>query len=130
MNTQCKPNISKFNSIARNRISIQQKTMTDTAYGGQAVDWVINGTYWAQIKPLSGSEVFRSQQLQSKVTHKILIRYQSDFANTKDFAAFRIVYDSRIFNIRYVRNLHDDMETEGLEYQEIMAEENAGEVQE
>ncbi len=129
MNTQCKPNISKFNSLARNRIAIEQKTVTDTSYGGQSIKWVVAGNYWAQIKPMSGSEVFRSQQLQSRVTHKILIRYQAEFANTKDFSAYRIVYQERVFNIRYIRNLHDDMETEGLEYQEIMAEENAGEVQ-
>ena len=130
MSTQCKPNISKFNSLARNRVTIEQKTMTDTAYGGQAVDWISVGNYWAQIKPSSGNEYFRSQQLQSRVTHKIIIRYQSAFANTKDFAAFRITYQGRIFALRYIRNLHDDMETEGLEYQEIMAEENAPEVQE
>lgn len=129
MSTQCKPNISTFASKARNRITIQQKVVTDTAYGGQAIVWDTVGNYWAQIKPSTGNEVFRSEQLQSRVTHKILIRYQSDFVNTKDFAAFRITYQGRVFNIRYIRNLHDDLETEGLEFQEIMAEENAPEAQ-
>jgi SPP1 family predicted phage head-tail adaptor len=127
MNTQCKPNVSKFNSLARNRIRIEQKILTDTNSGGQSLDWQLVNSYWGQIKPASGNEVFRSEQLQSRVTHKILIRYQAAFANTKDFGSYRIVYNSRIFNIKFVRNLHDDMETEGLEYQEIMAEENAAE---
>jgi SPP1 family predicted phage head-tail adaptor len=125
--TACKNKIN-FASIARNRISVQQKSVTTTNSGGESVTWEEQGLYWAQIKPLSGYEQMRAEQLQSRVSHKILIRYQSQFANTKDFAAWRIVYDSRIFNIKYIRNLYDDMETEGKEYQEIIAEENAAEV--
>jgi SPP1 family predicted phage head-tail adaptor len=125
--TACKDKIN-FASIARNRITVQRQTITVTNSGGLSVAWTTVNSYWAQIKPMSGSEVFKSEQLQSRVTHKILIRYQADFANTKDFAAYKITYEGRVFNIRYVRNLYDDLVTEGKEYQEILAEENMAEI--
>jgi SPP1 family predicted phage head-tail adaptor len=118
----------KFMGQAKHRITIENQVLTGDDYGGGDVAWSSTtgggGTYWAMMEPTSGREVFASEQLQSRVTHKITIRYNSNFANTKDFSKYRITFGSRIFNVRYVRNLDETMKFEGKEYQEILAEEN------
>lgn len=110
---------------AKHRIDIQSNVLTSDDYGGADGAWTSLGKFWAMIEPLSGREVFASEQLQSRVTHKMTIRYQSSFANTKDFSKYRIVFNSRYFNIRYVRNLDASMKFEGKEFQEFQVEENA-----
>ncbi len=114
-----------FAGQARSRIAIENFVLTGDDYGGGDNVWTEVGKFWAIIKPSSGREVFASEQLQSRTTHKITIRYNSSFSNTKDFAKYRIKFESRYFNIRHVRNFDDDMETEGKSFQEISAEENA-----
>lgn len=116
---------TKFMNEARHRISIENFVLTADDYGGGDNVWTAIGTYWAMIEPSSGREVFASQQLQSRVTHKITIRYNATFANTKDFGKYRIVFNSRYMNVQYVRNLDNTLKFEGKEYQEILVEENA-----
>lgn len=116
-----------FASKANLKILLQDKSLVIDASGGQTNTWSEGIKYWAYIMPLSGNEVMRSEQLQSRTTHKIFIRYKPDFANTRDFSSKRIVYNGRIFNIRYIRNLDSSLKLEGKNFHEIMAEENAAE---
>ena len=117
-----------FAANAKLKVSIQNQSSANDSYGGQTTTWVEVLKAWAVMTPIRGNELFRSDQLQSRVTHKIIIRYKSDFANTRDFGAYRIVYDSRIFNIKYVHNLDDVLKNEGKVYQQLVCEENDAEV--
>lgn len=109
----------EFRARATHRIDIQQNTGTSDVYGGQTTAWSTIYTVWAVIEPLSGREVFAQEQMQSRVTSKMTIRYQSALKNTQEAGKYRIAYDSRIFPIYYVRNLADDMKSEGKTYQEL-----------
>lgn len=118
---------NRFSSGKKNRIEIQQYTLTDDGYGSSTEAWNTIATIFAVITPVSGRETFSSEQLESRVTHKMLIRYNSSFKNTKDFAKNRIKFDGRFFGIKHVRNLHGDLKTEGRAFQEFLAEEGEDE---
>jgi SPP1 family predicted phage head-tail adaptor len=85
----------------RKQIAIQAEAPTSDGAGGYALAWTTLATVWAEIKPLSGHEVFTAQHLEGHVTHQITTRYRNDITITTDM---RIVYGSRLFNIRSVTN--------------------------
>ena len=43
-----------------------------------------------------------------------------DMSDTKTAAKRRVLYGSRVYNIKAVRNLADDMKTEGRDYQQLL----------
>lgn len=112
-----------FAGQAKSRIIIQSRSESRTALGGQDVSWGTFATVWAKASPMSGREVFSAEYNQSRVTHKFLIRYQSGLKDTQTAADKRISFDGRLFNIKFIRNLDDDLKTEGVYYQELIAEE-------
>jgi len=80
------------------------------AFAGQGKDGAggFIGTYhspvdaWAEIKPLSGVELVRAQQLVAETTHQITIRYQSALAGLKPSS--RVLFGDRTFDVRAVLN--------------------------
>ena len=60
-------------------------------------DWKVVASVWAQVTPLSGREFWRSQQVQSDITHEVVIRYRPDVRHNQ-----RIRYGDRTLNIESV----------------------------
>ena len=114
-----------FRKDATHRIVIQQLNNVADNYGAFSSNWVEKSTVWASIQPLSGAEIYRQDMNQSRVKSKMIIRYDADLKNTSDTAAFRVFYDERIFPIKYVSNVADDMKAEGKSFQILYCEENA-----
>ena len=96
---------------------------TGDDYGGESTSWTAQSTVWAAIMPLSGREVYTQDQSQSRVTTKIIIRYQSALKDTQTTGAYRVSYDGRFFPVKYIRNLSEDMKSEGTQFQELFCEE-------
>lgn len=113
-----------FSGKARHKITIENQSLAVDDYGGASNTWASVGTFWAMMKPMSGKEVFVSEQNMSRVTHSFTIRYKSTFASTKDFGSYRISYNGRLFEVKYIRNLDKTRKVEGTAFQEIIAEEN------
>lgn len=113
-----------FSGKARHRITVQSQSLAVDDYGGASNTWTSAGTFWAMMKPMNGRDVFASEQNMSRVTHSFTIRYKASFANTKDFGSYRISYDGRLFEVKYIRNLDNTRKVEGTAFQEIIAEEN------
>jgi SPP1 family predicted phage head-tail adaptor len=91
--------------LLRHRIAIEAGTRTPDAGGGTSNPWAAPTTVaevWAAIQPLQGDERLRAQQLQSRVTHKIVLRYRPDIRTSH-----RVNFNGRIFNIRSVINLDE-----------------------
>jgi len=125
-------NCCDFPKLARDRITIRSQTLVTDVYGGQALTWADVGTYWAWLKPVSfstQSEKFLQDQNQAVVTHKAVIRYNSDFKDIKDFSAYSITFDSRTYGIMSIKNLDKTLKNYGREFQEILMEDNAPELQ-
>jgi SPP1 family predicted phage head-tail adaptor len=118
----------EFSSKARNRIIIQKPTETVDSYGGRTTSFTTHSTVWAQITPTSGRELFAQGAVQSRLSHKILIRYQASLKDVKASSDFRISYDGRLFGVQGIRNLDTDMKTEGRFFQELLCEENGADI--
>lgn len=100
----------------RHAIIIQEENATDDGGGGLTNPWA-NPVEVARarscIEPLRGFERLRAQQLESPVTHKITLRYRAGIK-----AQHRILFGTRVFNIRSVINIE-----ERNRWLEIMADE-------
>jgi len=79
----------------RHRITIQSRSTTPDAYGGQPTTWTdfaVNVA--AAIRPLSSRELMAAQAVQAETSHMITIRYRPGIV-----AAMRAVYKGRYFNL-------------------------------
>jgi SPP1 family predicted phage head-tail adaptor len=112
-----------FPSSANTRISIQSAATVEDAYGGRSETWAEMFAVWAEIEPTSGREIYVNAQLQSRVDAKITIRYQSALSDTSSGAKYRVVNGTRVYNIRAVKNLADDMKREGTDFQVLLCTE-------
>lgn len=83
----------------RHAVLIEQHADTVDSVGGQTLVWSTFASVWAMMKPYTGREVVASQQLQSQVTHKIVIRYYAGVT-----AGMRFNFNGRLMNIRHVIN--------------------------
>ena len=81
----------------RQRITIQQKTITRDTYGAAVETWAALATVWAAVEPMSGREYFQSQQINAEVTTRIRIRHRSDVDST-----MRVVFGASTYDIQAV----------------------------
>lgn len=89
------------------RITIEQPTASQDAYGEPVESWGALATVWAQVQPLRGEERFEAQQVGAERTVRFRIRYRSDVTEQ-----MRVVYDGDVYDITAVLELG---RREGLE---------------
>jgi len=97
----------------RHYVNLQSSTNAVDGYGEESKTWSTDESIWASIQPLRGTELIEYQQLQTELTHRIIIRYTSYATPAK-----RITWGSRIFDINVVRNV-DERDI----YQELLCKE-------
>lgn len=73
---------------------------TQDTFGAETQTWTTALTTWASIKPFSGKELERAQQVAGEVSHKITIRYWSSLTRNH-----RVLFGSRVFDINYINNI-------------------------
>lgn len=78
----------------RDRVSVEQQIDTIDSSGFPVKVWESIGNFWASIEPLSVREFLSSQQMQSQVNTRIVMRY-----NPAVTASMRIIGNEVIFNI-------------------------------
>jgi SPP1 family predicted phage head-tail adaptor len=93
-------------SRLRQRVTLQEETQTSDGAGGYVRGWQDIADLWAEIISLNGKEKLFAGQLQSQVSHKILLRYRNDVR-----AGQRLLLENRAFNIRYLFNVDEQNET-------------------
>lgn len=81
------------------RITIQQQIDHPDGMGGSVPTWEKVCSTWAHIEAWKGTESFTAQQIYPSMLTKMLIRYRPSQNIT---AAMRVLYASRIYNIRSV----------------------------
>jgi SPP1 family predicted phage head-tail adaptor len=87
----------------RHLVTVQSRSTTPDTYGEPAQTWSsLYADQPASIEPLSGRELLNAQAIQSDVTHRLRMRYVSG-VETKH----RILFGSRVFDIRAVRNVDE-----------------------
>lgn len=103
-------------SRLKHRLTLQQEVQTPDGSGGYEKSWTDVVDLWAEILPItssgsgngrsSGRETFVAGQIQAEISHRILLRYQDGVT-----PAMRLLYDGRIFHIKYVANSEERGET-------------------
>ena len=92
----------------RHPIDIQAATETRNAHGDVVPEWATIVRRRAAIVPLVGRELMEAKQINSRTTHRLLMRYWADLT-----PSHRIVHKDRNLNIISIRNLDEagrDME--------------------
>ena len=83
----------------RHRLELHSASSTDNDFGEPILTFASYTTVWGQVSPMKGEELFHAQQTIPTITHKVLIRYNSNVT-----AEHRVVFDSRTFEINAVLN--------------------------
>lgn len=86
-------------SRLQQRVTLQREIQTEDGTGGYIRSWQDVADLWAEIIPITGKEKWIAMQIQSSVTHRMLIRYRADID-----ASQRLVLNQRIFHIRSIAN--------------------------
>jgi len=86
-------------AILRRKIAIQQPQRSSDGQGGYTKSWSNFACVFAGIESLSGFEKTVSFKVQSKITHRITIRYIAGVNSS-----MRVVMGTRSFNIMAVFN--------------------------
>jgi len=115
-------------SRLRHRLTLQQETDTTDGAGGSQRSWSDVVDLWAEIIPAigggsgttktAGKKIVFGGQIEAEISHRILLRYQSSPVIT---TSMRLVYESRIFNIKYVANVEERKDMLELLVQEGIA---------
>lgn len=98
------------------RINILKYDVTRDEYGGEEREWVVYKTIWAYIKPISGTEQFRSQQPEAQNTTTIIIRYRTDIN-----VLHRIGYKDKTYEIIGISDNDTDHKTLTINCKEIVS---------
>jgi SPP1 family predicted phage head-tail adaptor len=83
-------------------VTVQTRSTGIDSVGQQQTVWSDLFTDYAEIRPMSGREMFAAQAVQSEVSHQITMRYRPEWGVGKATASYRIVYDSRVFDVHAV----------------------------
>ncbi|WP_158738629.1 phage head closure protein [Alteribacillus sp. YIM 98480] len=86
----------------RQRILIQNEESVRQPGGTYETEWVTFLESWARVVPLSGTERYQAQQVQSKLSHRVEMRYREGVK-----PQMRVKYGDRIFEIEAVLNLNE-----------------------
>ena len=84
---------------------IETKSISRNSIGEEIVSWTTNIGTWMEIRPLRGSNYLASMQLQSAITHSVIMRYQTLANSTEIKPGYcRVKYNDRPFTIQSVIN--------------------------
>lgn len=81
----------------RHLIEIEENNPTRDEYGGLVDVWTVHKRVWSEVRPISGSELLKSDQLTTKASYNIWIRYLATVTTQ-----MRIKFNGRYFNIKNV----------------------------
>jgi len=83
----------------RNRITLQEYTISKDSFGAETETWSDVAQVWASIEPLSGREYFAAQQINAQISTKVTIRYRAGIKPT-----MRVLFGNRVYGILSVIN--------------------------
>jgi SPP1 family predicted phage head-tail adaptor len=81
----------------RDRITLLEKSVLRDAFGGEVITWVDRTTVFAKAQPLRGREFFAAQQVQSEISVRFVLRYDSAPAGLN--SAWRVNWRNQQYDI-------------------------------
>lgn len=86
----------------RTRLEIQREVRQRDAHGSIKPSWTTAVIRWAAVETLSGRELVEAQRTDSRVTHKVTLRFWPELTGKH---RFRMKHEpTRIFNISWLSN--------------------------
>src|SRR5262245_5089383 len=64
-------------SSLRERLILEQPVRTPDGGGGASVSWETVAELWAHVRPISGDERLRHDQVAGRLTHRVWVRHRS-----------------------------------------------------
>lgn len=86
----------------RHRITIQQKSVSQDAYGEEDATWSTYLQTWASVEPLEGREYMEGRAQAQAVSHRVLMRHRDGVT-----AEMRVLHGSRVLQIESVLNTRE-----------------------
>ena len=75
------------------RLTIEQYTEAQDAYGEAIKTWAVLDTVWAQVLPLRGSERYVAQQVSGEAETRFRIRYRTDVTDKMRLYCENVYYN-------------------------------------
>lgn len=75
------------------RLTLEQPARVPDGGGGAAVTWEPITELWAQVRPLSGDERLRHDQVAGRLTHRVTIRHRAGVTPAMRFTQGPRVYE-------------------------------------
>lgn len=100
--------MQKFRSSAkyRHKMDLQKAVDSRDSAGAVTKTWAsISGVFCA-IEPLQGRALHDAKQIQTDITDRIALRY-SDVANAITPEDYRLLYNSKYYDVLYVTNVNE-----------------------
>lgn len=79
------------------RLTLESPSRAPDGGGGAIVTWAAVSDVWANVRPISGDERLRADQVAGRITHVVVIRRRSDVT-----PAMRFRSDARVLEIQAV----------------------------
>ena len=99
----------------KQRVSIQSQSTTLDGYGEPANTWTTDSTVWASIIPLSGTEQQVAEGTTGIISHRVVMRYNTDASPQK-----RLLFGAKVLGIESVINTNEaDIELQLLCREEV-----------
>jgi SPP1 family predicted phage head-tail adaptor len=81
----------------RQRIILQRELPQSLEAGSYQANWTDIATVWGRIEPVNAREILQGARLESRVTHRIIIRYRADLD-----AGIRALCLGRSYNVQAI----------------------------
>lgn len=94
------------------RVTFQRRSSTLDDYGQQLDAFTDVATVWANVEPLGGREKMMAMAMDSQLTHRVSVRYNTALLPPIEVAALRIQYPTptgvRLFNITSAKDSYEN----------------------
>ena len=91
----------------RQRVTLQDLVETVDTYGQPVQSWVDLATFWAEVRPLRGSELLNVKQSWATASHFVNFRYMGSMVRPNPRQRFKLTKDGRILNILNINNVEE-----------------------
>lgn len=100
------------------RFTIQKPTRTQNAFGEVTISWSDVARRWGSLRAITGRDLLNAAQIQSEVTHEIVMRKNPGLTIQPDW---RLVSDSRTFEVKEVLDNDDRKRQWNIECSEVVS---------
>jgi SPP1 family predicted phage head-tail adaptor len=108
----------------RQRVTVQEKSVTKNAYGEEIITWEDYHTAWAAVEPVRGQEFYEMEMAGADVSTRIVLRWPGDGLSITP--AMRVSYDGRYYDIETVIHVDERHRELHLMCREIVSDEWEG----